>query len=578
MAQKAGVTTEEFSRLAYAANLSGVGTEGLKNAFKTLNEQIVAANQGSPDTLQLFRDLNVTGRTSAEVLAQVATRFADTADGADKSTAAVKLFGKAGMDMIPFLNQGADGIRQLLEESDAFGQTISNSASKNAEEFNDNLTRMKSIIQGVVNAVVTEMLPSMAEWSAWIIKVIKENGVIQGSVNTLIDTFKVFAYTIEVVVSALKAMWNALNLVGDFIGSAVSAWLDGIKVFADAFGTLSFAVEELIKGHFSNAKTAFKETVDGIQIDFANFKSGLKEVGKGVKADWDTLWNDLAKGPTAPLLFQGPSIGAPNVEPVAPIKQQLTLNTNQEVNTTRDTRDSDKAFMLELEMQAQIKDGIGQMMAEEALRYQQRLLQIGKLNIAEEDSMKLAQLAAQAHAKAASKLSLEVSQGISGIFGNMAAAAQAFGKKGFSAFKAFASAQALVNTYSSAVGAYNAMASIPFVGPALAVAAAAAAIAAGLANVAQINSTQPPGQAHAGATYIPQESTYFLQQGERVLAPKQNEDLTSFLSGQTASSAPAGGNVTYVVQVEGRELFRLIHDASRNGNLTIDPRAIREGI
>jgi hypothetical protein len=57
--------------------------------------------------------------------------------------------------MIPFLNQGAAGIQELMQEADAFHQTISTEAGKSASEFNDNLTRMKSIIQGVVNAVVS---------------------------------------------------------------------------------------------------------------------------------------------------------------------------------------------------------------------------------------------------------------------------------------------------------------------------------------------------------------------------------------------------------------------------------------
>ena len=563
--------------MAYAADLSGVGADALKTAFKTLSEQITAVNQGSPEAVQLFNDLKITGRDTATVLTQIADRFADTADGAGKTTAAVKLFGRAGQDLIPMLNEGSVGINKLAQEADEFHQTISNDAGKSAEAFNDNLTRMKSIIQGVVNAVVTEMLPAMAEWSAWIIKVIRENGLIQGSIDTLIDVFKVLKYAIEVVVSALRALWNALVLIGDFIGNAVSTWLDGLKIFADAFGTLSVAVEELIKGHFSNAKIIFKETLDGIQVDFSNFKSGIKEVGKGLKTDWDKIWSDLSAGPTAPILFQGPSIGAPKVESVAPIKRQLELNstTNENTHSDRDSKDAIKAYDLELEMQAQLKDGIGQMMAEEDLRYAQRLQQISKLNVAEEDSIKLSELAQKAHTKNLQKFNIEVATNIAGTFGNMAAAAQAFGKKGFTAFKAFASAQALINTYSSAVAAYNAMAGIPFVGPALAVAAAAAAIAAGLANVAVINSTQPPGQAHAGLAYVPEESTYVLQQGERVLAPKQNEDLTSFLSGSQGQQAQ---NVTYVVQIEGREMFRMIHDASRNGQLTIDPRAVRAGI
>lgn len=56
--------------------------------------------------------------------------------------------------------------------------------------------------------------------------------------------------------------------------------------------------------------------------------------------------------------------------------------------------------------------------------------------------------------------------------------------------KAAAIANAIINTYQSATGAYASLASIPYVGPALGAAAAAAAIAAGMANVAQIRSQQ----------------------------------------------------------------------------------------
>jgi phage-related minor tail protein len=65
--------------------------------------------------------------------------------------------------------------------------------------------------------------------------------------------------------------------------------------------------------------------------------------------------------------------------------------------------------------------------------------------------------------------------------------------------KAAAIAQATINTYQAATGAYSAMASIPYVGPILGAIAAAAAIVAGLANVAQIRS-QPVGFSDGGYT------------------------------------------------------------------------------
>ena len=73
---------------------------------------------------------------------------------------------------------------------------------------------------------------------------------------------------------------------------------------------------------------------------------------------------------------------------------------------------------------------------------------------------------------------------------NLASLQSSSNKKMAAVGKTAAIAQATIDTYKSAVAAYSAMAGIPVVGPALAVAAAAAAIAAGLNNVAQISGVQ----------------------------------------------------------------------------------------
>lgn len=76
---------------------------------------------------------------------------------------------------------------------------------------------------------------------------------------------------------------------------------------------------------------------------------------------------------------------------------------------------------------------------------------------------------------------------ITGINAGLSAASQAFPEN-----KEIKIAQAIMNTYESATGAYNAMASIPYVGPALGAAAAAMAIVAGLKNVQAIQDQKPP--------------------------------------------------------------------------------------
>jgi hypothetical protein len=77
------------------------------------------------------------------------------------------------------------------------------------------------------------------------------------------------------------------------------------------------------------------------------------------------------------------------------------------------------------------------------------------------------------------------------------------------------------------------------------------------------------GAAHGGLTNVPAETTFLLQRGERVLSPNQNTDLVDFMR-----SGGRSGTHHYHVEVNGRELFQIIHDASRDGQLTIDGRAL----
>lgn len=67
-------------------------------------------------------------------------------------------------------------------------------------------------------------------------------------------------------------------------------------------------------------------------------------------------------------------------------------------------------------------------------------------------------------------------------------------------YKALAITQATVDTYKAANEAYAAMASVPYVGPALGIAAAAAAIISGIANVKAIISESNSVASNVGAS------------------------------------------------------------------------------
>ena len=84
-------------------------------------------------------------------------------------------------------------------------------------------------------------------------------------------------------------------------------------------------------------------------------------------------------------------------------------------------------------------------------------------------------------------------QATANVFGGVADAVGAIWGEQSEAAKGFQAAQAVFNALSAANGAYSSMASIPYVGPVLGAAAAAAALASGYANVKAIYSTNADG-------------------------------------------------------------------------------------
>ena len=131
-------------------------------------------------------------------------------------------------------------------------------------------------------------------------------------------------------------------------------------------------------------------------------------------------------------------------------------------------------------------------------------------------------------------------------------------KTAFKAYKAFAIAQAVINTYQGATAAFTSLASIPIIGPVLGGVAAAGAVMSGLQQVRQIKAQQPAGIAHGGLDYVPNESTYVLQRGERVLSPKQNTEISQmarrYNGGGAANDAGSGGvsiSITNQITVQG---------------------------
>lgn len=136
------------------------------------------------------------------------------------------------------------------------------------------------------------------------------------------------------------------------------------------------------------------------------------------------------------------------------------------------------------------------------------------------------------------KVNMQLQFGQSYVSGAAGVMAQVFGENSkayqamFAVQKAMAIAQVMMNAPATFSAVMTSASAIPMVGPFIAPALAAGAVALQMAQAAAIGSVSfnPVGMAHDGIDNIPKEGTWLLDGGERVLNPQQNKDLTRYLS------------------------------------------------
>ena len=248
-AQRANMPTEDFSRLAYAGSLADVAMEDLTKTMGKLVKSQGDAARGLTTQVQAFKDLGIdavdplTGklRNTTEVFLEFADVFQKNRNSPEIMTLGMEVFGRSFQKLIPLLKDGRDGLQAMADESDRLGYTISTQAGEQAEEFNDNLTRLKTGVMGLANAVAADLLPDLVDLS---------QGFLDTSTNgdKLKDTAEDITGFLRGLAQVAHVVWSAFELVGT-----------GLATIA-AQGA---AVGKMLMGDFSEGMALYREAAAG---------------------------------------------------------------------------------------------------------------------------------------------------------------------------------------------------------------------------------------------------------------------------------------------------------------------------
>jgi len=233
---KTGLAANSLIGIGNAAKLADVDMGTLGKGLTKLNVNLVKAAEGNEELARKFQALGINVKNANgqvvpadKALKQIADRFADMPDGAQKAAAAVALFGKSGADLIPLLNEGAASMEK-------FTYKVGEDFAARSDKFNDTITELGIKTQGFGLELTDALLPALQS----ILEVFSD---LFNSKQDFTELFAVIKFGIRIVASAI---FVTIKLVDVLIKNTVTAFE---------------AISKALKGDFAGAGDIFKNRI-----------------------------------------------------------------------------------------------------------------------------------------------------------------------------------------------------------------------------------------------------------------------------------------------------------------------------
>lgn len=217
--QKTGITVEDLDALGYAAELNGSSLDQVSGALGKLSKNMAEAAGGSKEATAVFRQFGISQQdlksgavTTTEAMARIADKLAAMPDGWQKTAAAQQVFGKSAADLIPLLNAGGGAIRDARQELESMGALMTGDLATQADEFNDNMSRLRRMASALGISLAKDLLPVL-------------NGFTSGIVQARLNSDKLSGDT-------------SLQMWAEATGLAIAAMVDVVRVAGQAFYAL----------------------------------------------------------------------------------------------------------------------------------------------------------------------------------------------------------------------------------------------------------------------------------------------------------------------------------------------------
>lgn len=569
---------EEFQRYAEGGRLLGIQQDKLADIFKDTTDKIGDYLETGGGAMADFFD-NIASRAgvSAEQFRnlsgpQALELYVKTLEeanvGQNQMTFYMEAIASDATMLLPLLKNNAEGFRLLGDRAEQVGAIMDEDLLKAAQEFQVSLYLIGQNIRGVRNQIATEMAPTVTKLSelladlaentniadvtgrlfGWTLKILATAGLAVG------NTFQTVATAVGGVIAAVGQAAQgefevALQVIKNLPGEVANVWTTNIARITDLW-TESDEEAKKSKDRISQyvewLRGAFRPVGNGIGFggSFGNLE-GIKKQEEAMKAYQGLLKELLTDEERTNEVIRNRL----NILEQATISSEkygeiLHKILKQSVDEAPDFAGLDSSVLgisNELVKLQEYSDELDKWRETERERvlqfqaeseedhqaYRDRLAEID-----EEYNQKASELAKNRQL-VERQIMQEQLGNAANLFGSMADIAKVFADEQSGVYKTMFAISKAFSIAESIMAINTAIAKASVAGPFPANLAAMATVASATAGlVGTIQSVQFSGMAHDGLDFIPQEGTWLLDRGERVVDARTNSDLKHYLDKQ----------------------------------------------
>lgn len=170
LSQRIGIAVQDLAKYELAAKQSGTSMEAIARGVKGLANSMLEHGDA-------LKKAGVTARDADGAMRQLADLFARMPDGMEKTALAAKLFGKAGMDLIPMLNMGSKGLDESARKSERYAASMALLAPQ-ADKFNDQMAEIALSGKMLGLTLANEVMPALTNITGAMAEAARDSGLL----------------------------------------------------------------------------------------------------------------------------------------------------------------------------------------------------------------------------------------------------------------------------------------------------------------------------------------------------------------------------------------------------------------